>query len=211
MNIKSLLIAAASTAGILTLSTPASAVIFDWEFTNTNGSFTTTTPANQDIVRGFVEFNDADVASGTASAIDLQITSVTNLPNGSDPFFGDGGIELNTNLALSPSPSQNSFDFNGQGDITSYEFDLRTSDNNFVIEQLILRQSTNVRRIINTDEFSFTNTISSSNSSTLTFQEASASVPFEFSPTLGLFLVGSIFAGRSYIKRRQALSLMENK
>ncbi len=50
--------------------------------------------------------------------------------------------------------------------------------------------------------------ISDSFSNTLQFtQQASTSVPFEFSPTTGLFLVGGIFGLKRYVKHRQANKL----
>ena len=197
MKIKSFLAAAVSTAGILTLSSPASAVIYDWQFINENGSFTTTTPPNQDIVAGFVEFNDADVASGRASAIDFQITSVTNLPNGSDPFLNDGGIELNQNLI--PVSRINIWSFSG-GEVRA-AFRADAFDNSGDSEDILLEWK----------DISFWGNFGVSedsmfierDSSTLTFKvQDSASVPFEFSPTLGLVLAGSFFAGSRWLKHR---------
>ena len=98
MNIKSCFLAAASTVGMLALTQPASAVIFDFTFTNENGLFGT----NTDVVEGFVEFNDADVAIGSGAAIAIEITRVTengvDLTDTSIPFFGDGAIELDTDF-----------------------------------------------------------------------------------------------------------------
>ena len=169
MNIKSFLIAAASTAGILTLSSPASAVIYNWQFTNEDGNFTTTDPANQDIVTGFVEFNDADVQPNATDvqAIDLQITSVTNLPNGSDPFFGDGGIELNQNLATSPLLQSNSFSFSSSETPIS-NFFLPISDNRTDRERFFLRSD---RRsfVNNFSDRRGSDLLDDSDSSTLTF------------------------------------------
>lgn len=112
MNIKSFLAAAVSTVGILTLSSPARAVIYDWQFTNENGNF-----GNPEVVvAGFVEFNDADVTPNAEGvpAIDLQITSVTNLPN-ENPFFGDGGIELDTTIV--PDYRRNGFAFDDREEV----------------------------------------------------------------------------------------------
>lgn len=209
---KTFLAAVASTAGILTLAQPASAVIYDWQFTNEDGNFGNST----DVVAGFVEF-DATSYSDLANrqqepAINLQITSVTGLSATSSPFFGDGGIELNTNLVS--GAFRNEFGFDGAGEVSGFSFG-RNVDNrgfggsgleNFRIWEVGFMDSGSF--LINFgDEFGEIDArITDNNSSSTQFtQQASASVPFEFSPTLGLFLVGGMFAGRSYVKRRNSL------
>ena len=216
MNIKSLLIAAASTAGILTLSNPASAIIYDWQFTNEDGAIGSPT----DVISGFVEFNDADVFPGATDvgAINLQLTNVPGFPDGSPPFDGDGGIELFENLldrnrdgvsSVSSIGTPNfggDFDFDSNLMLSDYNIALVITDDELRDEFLRLRSSgSSLLNLKGVDRFE------DSDSSSASFQEASASVPFEFSPTLGLFLAGSIFAGRSYIKRRQARTFIENK
>ncbi len=187
---------------ILCLAQPANALIFNWQFTNDDPNF-----ANfgnpTDVVAGFVEFNDADVFPNATNvtATNLQITSITGLSSTSTPFFGDGGIELNENLSGGVS---NSFSFDSSSQIAASSFSFDALDALDFSERLDLS-------IENGEGFSFIEdgrdlTLMGTNefSSSLTFtQQASGSVPFEFSPTLGLLLVGGVFASSRYIKYRK--------
>ncbi len=196
---------------ILSLVQPANALIFNWQFTNEDGDFGNST----DVVAGFVEFNDADVfpnATGVA-AINLQITSVTGLNSTSSPFFGDGAIELNQNLIPFSAGGANSFDFNSSSQIVPTSSSYVGGDNDGSrFEELILYDNNNTIGLTILRDFDFDRIENQSidlrdqDSSSLTFtQQASASVPFEFSPTLGLLVVGGVFISSSYIKYRKTL------
>lgn len=207
LNIISSLFAATATLSTLLIAVPAKAIIYDWQFTNEDGNFGNST----DIIKGEVEFNNADVFPNATNvaATSLTITSIDNLtaPN---PFFGDGGIELFDNLVV-PQPSlQNRFYFNDDEDITRVDFVSILFSNNDREEQLQLdepRGGSQARSIL-LDRDNGTNFFSDENSLTLQFtQQTSASVPFEFSPTTGLFLVGGIFGLKRYVKHRQANKL----
>ena len=206
---KSFWFASATVATFSFWTQPASAIIFDWQFTNENGNVGSST----DVVSGWVEFKDAEVFPNATNvaATNLQITSVTGLPTGSDPFLGDGGLELNQNLLSSSQidiVNGNSVSFNSSGAIIRSDLDLRLLDDNSNTERLSLR-------LVESIETSFLNAQSPPSnpfpvymdldSSTLTFTRQSASVPFEFSPTLGLLVVGGFWLGSRYLKHRQAL------
>lgn len=208
-----------ATATVFTLLTavPAKAVIFDWQFTNEDGNF----GIGNEIVRGEVEFNDNDVSPNATdvAATSFTITSVTGLTDTSAPFFGDGGIELNENLTVEKKIGDNinnkwSFDSNSQPTGQTNTFSILSDDsNNF--EQIFFREGlTGEVRFWNIDGFRSSSTtetiLSDVDSSSLTFSEqTSASVPFEFSPTTGLFLVGGIFGLKRYVKHRQANRLVD--
>ena len=223
------LIGATATFATLLTTFPAKAIIYDWQFTNDDGSYGT----NNEIVRGEVEFLDADVFpnANNVSATSLTITGVDNLSD-PNPFFGDGGIELNTNLIGSSNVTNNSFSFDGLRDIATYSFEAETIRDEGVFIEFsrdteTLSLSNSGMSLTNSDRecvdfavgfassfdecnafFGSTdNTVAMSDSdvSSVSFQQpTSASVPFEFSPTVGLFLVGGVFGGKRYLKHRQA-------
>lgn len=190
----------------LSLAQSANAVIFNWQFTNEDGSFGIST----DVVSGFVEFNDADVfpnATGVV-ATNLQISSVTGLPTGSDPFLGDGGMELNENLLLSGQLDVligNSVSFNASEEIISSNLDLRLLDDGGNRERLAVNLGANSFFNARTGPGSFPS-YSDSDSDTLTFTQQSVPVPFEVNPTLGLLLVGGV-SGTGYFKRKHSKSI----
>ena len=192
---------------ILCLAQPANALIFNWQFTNEDGTFGSPT----DIVAGEVEFDDADVFSGATgvAATRFEITSVTGLNSSSAPLFGDGAIELNTNLITDPGilVLRNNFDFDENG-FEDFEFaaggDLISEEIQIYYEILeggaIISGTSFLKDDLNLDDYE------DIDSSTLSFsQQGSASVPFEFSPTLGLLLVGGVFVSSGYIKHRKAV------
>lgn len=205
MNIKSFLIAVASTAGILTLSQPASAVVYDWQFTNEDGSFGSST----DVVAGFVEFDDADVTprAMNVAATNFQITSVTFDP-ASSPFFGNGFIELNENLV--GGSTVNSFDFNTNEEISLFRFRVVLGDEGFnpatleggAVEFFELDELGGGLGLFRAERTAL-NYVADFDLSTLVTLETTTSVPFEFSPTLGLVLAGGFFAGSRLLKHRK--------
>lgn len=221
MNIKSFLAAAISTAGILTLSQPASAVVYNWQFTNENGNLDSPT----DVVRGFVEFDDANVSPNATNvqATSFQITEVTDVNSSGSPgrFFGNGfGLELGVDfpiISVGPGadPARSSFSFDSNSEIVGSELFvdfIREREGGIFRdrERISLRKNAppDLRSFINAGTAQGGSSIGSfsyqdNDSNTLTFSSASASVPFEFSPTLGIVLAGGFFAGSRFLKRRQ--------
>ena len=179
---------------MISLNKPANAIIYSWEFTNENGE----QGSNTDLIKGTVEFTNP-VFNSSASAIDVRVTEVVTaidlsfLSNGSD-------VELNQNILLTnPDGNTNNFTFNNLGEITNANF---------------ARFGTETLSLGGFGGFSFLNqsglgndTFSDSDSSTLVFsQQASASVPFEFSPTLGLLLMGGVWGVNYFSKSRKSLA-----
>lgn len=189
---KSLRIITTISLGIASLSitqNPANALIFDWQFINEDGTIGNPT----DIIAGEVEFNDADVFPNAinVAATRLEITSVTGLNSSSAPFFGDGGVELNTNLV--PFSSFNSYSFNASEEISSTTARSIAGGEQL---QLITGAPSQLADFIDVVAYQ------DSDSSTLSFtQQASIPVPFEVDATLGLLLVGGI-SGVGYFKRK---------
>ena len=188
-------VAALSVATVFALTQPAKAIIYSWEFTNEDGQQGSVT----DKISGTVEFANP-VFNGSASAIDVRVTEVTSAIDLS--FLSDSSeVELNQNVLLTnPSSESNTFNFGSSGEITSASFaqfgDQTLSLGGFSGSSL-LNQSAG-----------FTDTFADSDSSSLTFSQAS--VPFEFSPTLGLFLMGGMFGMARYAKSRKANKLIDN-
>lgn len=83
---------------LTTQSTPAVNLTssYDWQFTNESGSAGSPT----DLIRGEVIFeHDGSLPfPKEIRPTSFRITSITGLNSSSRPFFGDGEIELNTNL-----------------------------------------------------------------------------------------------------------------
>ena len=205
INKISSLFAATATLSTLLTALPAKAIIYDWQFTNEDGDFGNPT----DIVKGFVEFNDADVFAGATNvkAINFQINSVTELNETSAPFFGDGGIEINSNLLnLELGEYINSFYFDAEEEIilngnnSSYRAFGRDNESGW--EEFAFSPS--VIYFLQQNQTSFRD----NDSSSLQFTRQSASVPFEFSPTTEFFLVSGIFGFKRYFKHRQANKLV---
>ena len=200
MNIKSFLSAVISAAGILTLAQPASAFIYDWRFTNEDGTSGSTT----DIISGIVEFNDADVFPGATDVdpINFQVNNIPGFPNGISPIIP------NENLLDFPRDGIAALSFPGKNppDVGDFDFDSNLMLGDFSL-LFVIRDDSFRTGLVN-----FTSSASQldvgglsfrdNDSSSVIFQEASASVPFEFSPTLGLVLAGSFFAGSRVLKRR---------
>lgn len=193
INQKSFLFSCGVITTIL-LTQPAYAVIYDWQFDNENGFGDQT-----QVVSGFLEFaatSFSDLAGNSnVSAIDFQINSVSNLPVDDQIFIGDGRIEFNTNLVGISDINQWNFDNSGNNTlpiITGLHFliDDRSTASPLA-EGILIRESFSG---VLTRESPRTEYLDS-DSSTLTFTQktTSVSVPFEFSPTLGILVVGSLF------------------
>lgn len=211
----SFLVVSSIATGMLTLlAQPANALVFNFSFTNEDGNIGTVGPdPTGAVVSGFVEFDSfatfADIANQSGVAADnVQITSVTGFTATTAPLFGDGGIELGVDFA--GNFNVNSFSFDGSGDVSVADLRFSVQDGLGNFESLFLRDT--FALLSNNDPSNPPiSRINDANSSTLVFTQdsASAAVPFGFSPTLGLFLVGSLVTGKSYLKRRQARSLTE--
>ncbi len=202
MNIKSCFLAAASTVGMLALAQPASAVIFDWTFTNEDGNIGNAT----DVVEGFVEFNDADVAGGPfpVEAIAIEITRVTvngvELTETSSPFFGDGAIELDTDfIGLA---SVNSWTFSGGDTVTNVDFFTTVTNDTGGAGEFFQFDSSGNTLFRNDDSGSILQLIDNGSPS-LEFTLRATAVPFEFSPGMGLVLAGGFLAGSRMLKQRK--------
>ena len=191
---------------------PANAVTYNWEFINEDGNLGNFT----DVVSGFVEFDATsfdDLKNQIfVPAIDFQITNVTGLTNMSAPLFGDGGIELNTNLVTDDlNLIYNGFSFDENGDIlknnfmtgflvTSRDFPTISGSTEFFGFGVSLDNS-NINTFLgfsNSDDEQFDYVDIDSN--TLKFEKVEVSVN-EFSPTWTLIIVGGIFTYQRFLKR----------
>lgn len=200
---KNILVGAGAVA-ITTLSfiQSASAVVFSFSFEDNGGG----TIANG-VVTGEVEFDDVIVTStytGSASPIRLEIFSATeplgSLINDADAF------QLNENIAsLDPDGY---FEFSN-GDIINANFIIDFGENGqieslqFSNDAAILYDYDEGSGITNGD---IRNSFIDPNSFyTENFQkDSTTSVPFEFSPSLGIIVIGLIFGINRYIKYRKA-------
>lgn len=196
------LISSIFSVGILVIAESASAVIYQWSFTNENGNVGNTS----DTVSGFVEFSATSFGNLAdqmmLNAIDLQITEVTidGTPSTGTPFFGDGGVELNKNLV------SNSDIFNFEN-LWSFDSSSNISQVNFVSIDSVPNETFELS-LSSLSQLTTGNTpalsLNDSDSSSIIFdQQASTPVPFELDATLGILVVGGIVTGSSLLKRRQ--------
>ena len=203
MNIKSFLFAAASTLGVLTLAHPASAITYSFEVGNDDGTF----GDGSEVASFFIEFDPATVVPNATNvaATNVQVTGITNLstPN---PFFGDGGLELNQNLV--PLAAFNSFSFGATTDnIFGFNFLASSVDTGGNTEEFdTLGNGSFVFQFLSEgDGFSTDgrNGIVDVDFTPATAIVPSTAVPFEFSPGMGLVLAGGFMAGSRLLKQRQ--------
>ena len=203
MNIKSFLFAAASTLGVLTLAHPASAITYSFEVGNDDGTF----GDGSEVASFFIEFDPATVVPNATgvSATNVQVTGITNLstPN---PFFGDGGLELNQNLV--PFASINSFGFGASTDnIASFDFLANSADTGGNNEEFDTFGTTSFvfQFLSEGDGFSTDgrNGIVDVDFTPATAIVPSTAVPFDFSPGMGLVLAWGFFASSRMLKQRQ--------
>ena len=210
-NLAVKLLASLPFIAVFSLGQSASANTYDWTFTNQDG----TGEFINYRVSGFVVFDNGITLSSqnNVSAVDLQITEITNdVNNITVPFFGDGGIELNTNLIGGGTLSSNQFDFNASSEIIASQFVSEYIDNNSDTETLRL-DSGSLTELENLTPGlrggGITVELSDNDADSLVFTGQAASVPFEFSPTWGIFLVGSVFGFARYQKYRQLNQLSQ--
>lgn len=196
-------------AFFLIVQNSANAIVFDWQFNGEGGNSNVNLTGT---VSGTVEFQDSSfIANQTVSATNLMITNAGDITG--SPFFGSGYTELNTNLvSLSGSAYKytNSFTVNSSANgFDNLDFDMLIVLAGTRIERFALstvQAGGNAERSFLHNYVYSTGTSTSfndSDSSTLSFtpQVITAAVPFEFSPTLGLLLVGSI-SSISYFRRK---------
>ena len=200
---KSVLISSSLTVGILALTQPASAVIYNWQFTNVDGSAGSPT----DIVQGTIEFSSfatfGDIAGEMGiAADDIQLTGITGSPG--LPFLGDDLVEIGPNLLTTTGLTTvaNSFSFDGTGEIIDADvlICVLPMGSGCIEEELTFFTGGNsFFRASGQDYF---DNFGTDGVSTLEFSGPStASVPFEFSPALGLLAVGGLFGGSRLRKR----------
>ena len=212
-------IAALSVATVFALTQPAKAVLFNtFEFTDENGIGTGRVPG--ETVTGTITFdslNPGDSATGVA-ADSVVVDSIpswsvsNNLWNDSPDmslgveltqFINGEGADFNSSI-----PETNTWNIIN-GTIISGEF--LSIVNNQESVALASKETNIIRSYVrDVNSGSGNELLYDNNSSSLTFSEASASVPFEFSPTLGLFLVGGLFSISRYAKSRKAAKLIDN-
>ena len=213
-------IAAISVATVFSLTQPAKAVLFNtFTYDNDNG---TTTGGSVTGSIGFNSLNPGDSASGVA-ADSLTIDSV---PSFLEANFDDAfGFQLGENILTSPdlvNLSGNSWNINSgvvevpTGNIFNANTNNSASTDNY--ERVFFNNSSSFNNLVNANDDSFTGTESinyardftSPNSLVFTPETSSASVPFEFSPTLGLLLMGGMFGISRYAKSRKVSKLNGN-
>ncbi len=205
LNLSRKILVGASFFAPLFLAQSASAITFDWQFTNVSGNFGTPT----DIVAGEVEFLDSEAipnATGVA-ATRLEITSVTNADSTTAPFFGDGLIELNQDLVNSPLnlfSITNSFSFNASAEISDANFFVEFRRNvssefekfkleNFFREEVFLEDQTVT---ISPTPVNFADNNSGASSLSFSLQQQNPSptpVPFGVIPDTGLGILAGIW------------------
>jgi hypothetical protein len=214
-------ITALSVATVFALTQPAKAILTNtFQFTDENGFGTGRVTGG--IVTGTITFNSlnpGDSATGVAAnsivvdsipswainssglwndSPDMSLgVELTQFINGETADFSTGIFETNTWDIVNGTIVNGSFlsIVNNQESVA-----LSSNDPN---SPSFIRSY--VRDTNGGFEYMYDN-----NSSSLTFSEASASVPFEFSPTLGLLLVSSLFGVSRYAKSRKAAKLIDN-
>jgi hypothetical protein len=201
-------IAALSVATTFALTQPAKAVLINtFEFTDLDGDGTGRVPGEK--VTGTITFdslNPGDTATGVAA----DSVVVNTIPSWLDSTWGDvADMDEGVNIVNLTGSNNNDNLFT----ITSGVI----SDSNFWVEfvgseSLALSadgagDSSYIYDTFNTpqDEYAY-----DSAGASLTFSDGSASVPFEFSPTLGLLLMGGVFGISRYAKSRKAIKLIDN-
>lgn len=173
----------------------ANAIIFDWTFTNVDGN----TGNTSDVVSGEVEFDDL-LAVPNADDIPATRLEITNVTNGSldltSRLFGDGNIELNTNLVTNPGIAfVNNWDLDSSGNIINSG----TSFQTILAEETL--QLSSVFSFLR--DITGTNLFYQDNGVTLNYSLQSATpVPFEISPNLGLLILGGVFVSSKLIKQK---------
>lgn len=200
-------IAALSVATVFTLTLPAKAILVNtFEFTDEDGLGSGRVPG--ETVTGTITFNSLNPGdSATGVAADSVV--VDSIPSWLDSTWGDAaGMDIGVNIASLTGTLDNDNTFNiSNGVISDSDFFVAFVED----EALELSTFNQINGSVVWDRNPNFNYARDFDSSSLTFSEASASVPFEFSPTLGLFLVGGVFGISRYAKSRKAAKLIDNQ
>jgi hypothetical protein len=201
-------IAALSVATTFALTQPAKAVLINtFEFTDLDGDGTGRVPGEK--VTGTITFDSLNPGD-TATGVPADSVVVDSIPSWLDSTWGDAtdmkvGINLvqfiNLNNVGSYVTEENSFKINS-GVISTSGGSFGSAIN---LEEFSLLNNTNKSIIADDSSYGWDEL-----NSTLTFSDGSASVPFEFSPTLGLLLMGGVFGISRYAKSRKAIKLIDN-
>jgi hypothetical protein len=184
------------------------------------------------------DLTNIDVTISDSSPFDVTTVSNT-IPTHTDSLQNVDGNIFSTSTPLSivlsdlvPNQDYNIWLFSarggGFGDLdqnvtftggNTLSFTQNAPDSNLVINDEIgnnLRTLDSFAEVISANSLGeITTTISSPSTNVplaagIAIEEASASVPFEFSPTLGLLLIGSVFSISRYAKSRKASQLVNN-
>lgn len=195
-------IAALSVATLFAITQPAKAVLVNtFSFDDLGGFGTGRVPGGT--VTGTITFNSLNPGdSATGVAADSLV--VDSIPSWIDSTWGDaGGMSTGINITslTGDDLNLNFFDVTN-GTIDSSTFIVRYVDNEFI--GLVSNNFSEIGDFSPALSYVF-----DQNSTSLTFSGQSAAVPFEFSPTLGLLMLGGAFGVSRYAKRRKAASLIE--
>lgn len=207
-------ITALSVATVFALTQPAKAVLVNtFQFTDKDGSGTGRVPGG--IVTGTITFNSLNPGD-TVTGVAADSVVVDSIPSwfSSSAWNDSTGMAIGVNLtsfingeSSFAETERNSFDIvGGIIQIPASEF---VAQDGTETAWLVVSSNTsnNNSFMYDSTDFKFTRDV---NGSSFVFSGASTSVPFEFSPTLGLFLVGSLFGVSRYAKSRKAAKLIDN-
>ena len=207
-------IAALSVATVFALTQPAKAVLFNtFEFTDENG-YGAVGRVPGETVTGTITFNGLNPGdSATGVAADSVV--VDSIPNWYNAWGDATDMQVGINLVpfingenILGATEINSFNVNN-GTIATGESDFIAGLNDEALALAAYDPDSGVQSFISADNAS--SAAWDADSSSLSFSQTSASVPFEFSPTLGLFLVGGLFGISRYAKSRKAAKLIDNQ
>ncbi len=221
--VKSAAIACVATGAILAATTPANALAkYTFEFQDVDGnSANDHSSSSGEFVKGEITFDNLTPGSIIDGFYNADTIVVTEIPSTMESIWGDSeGLKLNANLLglAGTSNTNNNFRIINEDILVA---DLRIEHS--LERETIALTVDNFEGVYDgpseiiaegLDEFGGILTLNAgdTDSSSLTFAAAStsAAVPFEFSPSLGLLLVGGVFGINRYLKSRQAKKAIEN-
>ncbi|VEP18476.1 exported hypothetical protein [Hyella patelloides LEGE 07179] len=211
-NLQSLVKVAAvfgvATATTFSVTQPAKAILVNtFEFTDEDGLGTGRVPGEK--VTGTITFdslNPGDSATGVAA----DSVIVTEIPDWLDSLVTiNEGDEFVTSPFVDNAQYVNNFNI-ASGTIVDAEFRAWTSTSSADPLLQVCNTSVSICGFDFLGETSPSQFARDEDFSSLTFSVSSSSVPFEFSPSLGLLLMGGVFGMARYAKSRKAIKLIDS-
>ena len=149
--------------------------IYDWQFTNENGN----TGSSTDLIQGEVifEFDDSQTSPQKINISSFKITNITNLNSSSIPYFGDGEIELNTNLVNVGFGNIFAAEFDSNGGLQSLFINFSETEEFFYLSFA----SSLIPSEVSLEDWSDGSLYKDSDASSFQIYERVSSVPWSFS------------------------------